>query len=104
MQVKLLHTKDCHVWKDTLTVLEEAMEDAGLEPNYEVIQIRTESEAKKHKFLGSPTVSVNDLDIDPQARKLTNYTVSSCRPYFWQGKAYDLPPKEMVFLALREHS
>lgn len=104
MQVKLLHTKDCHVWKDTLSVLEETLEDVGLEPNLEVVQIRNEDEAKKHKFLGSPTILINNLDIDPQARKLSNFTVSSCRPYFWQGKSYDLPPKEMVLAALRELS
>lgn len=78
------------------------MEDLGLELDFEVVQIRNEDEAKKHKFLGSPTVLINNLDLDPQARNLTNYTVSSCRPYFWQGKAYDLPPKEMILLALRE--
>jgi hypothetical protein len=54
-----------------------------------------------YRFFGSPTVQVNGEDVDPKAKMVTKYGMSSCRPYFWNGKSYDYPPKEMIMEALR---
>lgn len=100
MKIQLLHTADCHAWKDSLSVLEDALKTKGLEVKYEVILIETEDQAKLYKFIGSPTILIAGVDVDPMARNVTTYSVSSCRPYFYQGKTYDFPPKEMILQTL----
>lgn len=100
MKIQLLHTADCHAWKDSLFVLEDALKTKGLEVKYEVILIGTKDQAKTYKFSGSPTILVDGVDVDPMARNVTTYSVNSCRPYFHQGKTYDFPPREMILEAL----
>ena len=100
MKIQLLHTADCHVWRDSLTVLEEALKTKGVEVKYEVVLVESEEQAKTYKFSGSPTILVEGIDVDPRARSVTIYSVSSCRPYFYQGTTYDFPPKEMILEAL----
>lgn len=101
MKIQLLHTADCHAWKDSLSTLEDALKIKSLEVKYEVILIETENQANAYKFSGSPTILINGIDIDPLARNEKTYSISSCRPYFYQGKTYDFPPKEMIFEALK---
>lgn len=100
MKIQLLHTADCHAWKDSLSTLEDTLKTKGLEAKYEVILIEKEDQAKKYKFSGSPAILVDSIDVDPLARNVKTYSVSSCRPYFYQGKTYDFPPKEMILEAL----
>lgn len=100
MKIQLLHTADCHAWKDSLSILEETLKSKGLEVMYEVRLIETEDQARAYKFSGSPTILIDGVDVDPLARNITTYSVNSCRPYFYQGKTYDFPPKEMILDAL----
>ncbi|MBI2633833.1 MAG: DUF2703 domain-containing protein [Parcubacteria group bacterium] len=94
MRVQLLHNKDCHVWQKLFTELQEM----GLEP--EVILVESDEQAREYKFSGSPQVLVEGKDIDPMAERITNYHESGCRVYFWNGKVYEYPPKEMIEAAI----
>lgn len=100
MQIQLLHTADCHAWKESLSVLEDALKAKGVAITYEVVVIETESQARQYGFIGSPTIRIDGVDVDPMARNIKSYSVSSCRPYFFQGKSYDYAPKEMILHAL----
>lgn len=91
---------DCHAWKESLSILEDALKSKGMEVKYEVILVETEDQARAYKFSGSPTILVDDIDVDPMARNIKIFSVSSCRPYFYKGKSYDLPPNEMILEAL----
>lgn len=102
MKVQLLHTSDCHAWKDALSVLEEALSERGHETRSELILVTTDEEAKQLKFLGSPTVRIDDMDVDPRARTVSNYSLAACRPYYYQEKIYDYPPKDLIIEALKE--
>lgn len=96
MMIQFLHTKDCHIWKIALDVLEETLQELGKEIHYEVIQIENQEQARTYKFLGSPTILIDGMDIDPMARKMASFTVSSCRSYVYKNAVYEYPPKEMV--------
>ena len=39
----------------------------------ERIEIKTDSDVETHKFIGSPAVRINGLDVDPAARLVTQY-------------------------------
>ena len=99
--IKLLHTEGCHAYHQAFDELEKALKEKGLPVQFEVILISSEEEAKEHKFFGSPTIQINGVDVDPKAKMVTKYGVSSCRPYFWEGKSYDYPPKEIILEVLK---
>ena len=101
MKIQLLHTADCHAWREGLSVLEEALKTNGLEVKYKVVLVETSDQAQTYKFAGSPTIQIDGVDVDPMAKNITLYSVSSCRPYFYQRKSYDYPPREMITDALK---
>jgi len=102
MKIEFLHTEDCHVWRKALPLLEEVMKEVGIKDKIDVITIKTQQDAEKHKFSGSPTIKINSEDIDPMAKKVTKYSPASCRPYFYKGKFHDYPPKEIIIEALQQ--
>lgn len=103
MKVQLLHTADCHVWQKAEFELEKALKVASLPVAHEIILIENSKQAEDFKFSGSPQISIDGIDIDPKAAKIKIFSVEACRPYFWQGKSFDYPPKEMILSALKTH-
>ena len=102
MNILFLHTTDCHVWKDSLTVLKEVLKEVGVDEKVEEITVASQEEAERYKFLGSPTILIDGIDLDPKARNVTNYTVASCRSYVYDNKFYEYPPKKMIIESLKE--
>lgn len=101
MIIQILHNKDCNFWQIAKKELEALLEEKELTVPIEEILISTDEEAVQHKFAGSPKILVNGQDIDPMADKVTNFHASGCRVYFWKGKAYEVPPREMMEEALQ---
>lgn len=101
MKIQLFHTLDCHAWRDSLNVLEDVLKSKGLEVRYEVVLIETEKQADNYKFSGSPAILIDGIAVDPQAKNVKSYSISSCRLYFYQGKTYDFPPREMILEYLK---
>ena len=100
MKVTFLHTADCHIWKTAINELEEALTEAKLEIKYDVVQVTSQTQAEKLKFTGSPTVLINGKNVDKMKRKINQFTNSGCAIYFWKGKTYEYPPKEMITAAI----
>ena len=78
------------------------MIEAGLKPEYEIVLVRSQEEAERYKFSGSPMVTVDGIDSDPMGKGITRYSIESCRIYVWEGKMYELPPKAMILQALKD--
>lgn len=100
MQIQLLHTKDCHAWQEAEKVLEEALQEASEPVEYRVVLVTSEVQAEQLKFLGSPQITIDGVDVDPLAKNADKFSIASCRPYLYQGKSYDYPPKEMILVSL----
>lgn len=104
MTVRLLHTKQCHLWKAALDELEAALGEAGLPRRFEVGLIESDEEAVRERFLGSPTIQIEGQDIDPTAPKEGPFQASGCRGYLWEGKFVEVPPRPMIVAALKRAS
>lgn len=68
----------------------------GLPAEIFEIQVKDESSAKALKFCGSPTIRIDGIDIDPEARSVGE-TGFACRLY-----SGGLPSEEMIPVALGE--
>lgn len=101
MKIRLLHTKQCHAWQEAENQLKEALKKASLTNDHEAVLLVSEDDVKKYHFSGSPQITVDGDDVDPMAKNITNFSLSSCRLYFYKGKFYDFPPKEMILEKLK---
>ena len=53
--------------------LREVLAELSLKVPVERITVATPAEIEKHRFLGSPTIQIGGLDIDPDARARTDF-------------------------------
>jgi hypothetical protein len=59
------------------------------------VEVATDADAERLRFLGSPTVRVDGVDIDPEAATQTDYSLS-CRMYGSSG----VPSRDLLVRAL----
>jgi hypothetical protein len=66
MQVELLFWDGCPSHPKALSELRAAMADAGLDPNAVILrEVLTDSDAEREHFVGSPTIRIDGVDIQP---------------------------------------
>jgi hypothetical protein len=68
VRVVVLHNEGCPSTPRTIELIEECTVEMGIEIDYQKILVTTLAEANKWRFLGSPTIQVNGMDIDPSVR------------------------------------
>ena len=100
-QVEFLWWEDCPSWQRALEMLRAEARRAGLDPDaIDVIEIKSEDDAARRGFPGSPTIRVDGRDIDPagaSARPALN-----CRIYHLpDGRVSPVPTREQLEEALR---
>lgn len=76
IQVKVVSLAGCTATPPTIDRITEIAEELGLQIDLERVIVRTDEEAVRHRHIGSPTVQVNGLDIDPAARKTTDFGIT----------------------------
>jgi len=52
-------------------LVRQVIADSGIDVEFSVVQIVDAEQAQRRGFLGSPTIQVNGLDVDPTARVRT---------------------------------
>lgn len=65
------------------------------------MRIDSRDEAVAKRFLGSPTIRINGMDVDPSAEQRADFGMQ-CRVYLAGGKYTGMPSKEMIGTALRK--
>jgi len=99
MHIRFLYYKDCPSHETALQRLREVLEEEGVQASVEVLEVRTESEAQEHSFVGSPTIRIDGRDIAPISEDAV-YGLT-CRAYYKEdGRISPLPPKDMIRKAI----
>lgn len=66
MKVKLLFWEGCPSHARALADLREAMTDLGLDPSEILVrEVHTDADAEGEHFVGSPTIRIDGVDIQP---------------------------------------
>lgn len=84
MQVQVLYFEGCPNHQPTVQLARDVIRDLGLNVAVEEVEVTSVEDAKRLRFLGSPTVLVNGVDIEPSARTSTAYAFA-CRTYAGAG-------------------
>jgi len=66
--IVVLHTEGCPSTPKTVEIIRECTSELGIPADLREMLVRTQKEADAWRFLGSPTVQVNGIEIDPVAR------------------------------------
>ncbi len=97
MNIRVLAFEGCPNDQPTISLIEEILRENGIRASVERVEVTTET-AGRLRFLGSPTVQVDGVDIDPSARDQTSFGMS-CRTYPGGG---GVPPRMMMEEAITE--
>lgn len=73
VQVRVLSAEGCPNTPATISLIEEAARESLIPIRLETVLIHTQDQADAHRFMGSPTVQVNGVDLDPDMRDKTTF-------------------------------
>jgi hypothetical protein len=101
MKIELLYFDGCLAYQTALKYVEEVTREKKLDVRVEMIKIKGDEHALRTRFLGSPTVRLNGLDIEPSARGIKDFPMR-CRLYLEDDKVNEWPSKKMIRRAIDE--
>ncbi len=94
--IEVLFFEGCPNVVPTVALARDVAAELGIAAEIREVEIRDEADATRLRFLGSPTVRVNGVDIDPEAVARTDYAFG-CRLWGESG----VPPRELMLSAFR---
>ena len=102
MQVDVLYFKGCPNHMPAVEQVREALRTEGVEASVNEVEITDPVMAQELSFLGSPTIRVNGLDVEPEARGVQSFGFG-CRTYTdSNGRRSGLPSLASIRTAARE--
>ena len=76
MKVKVASLEKCSATDLTIELVKEVAKEMGAKIDFEHVIVKTREDAIAHHHIGSPTVQVNGLDIDPGARTINQFGIT----------------------------
>lgn len=101
MRIDFLYFEDCPSHEQALERLQKVLKEEDVKAEISVTEVTTEEQALDVEFLGSPTIRIEDRDIDPVLNH-PNYALS-CRTYHLEdGRISPLPSEAMIRRAVEQ--
>ena len=97
--VEILYFDGCPNHESARALVERVSRELGLEPQLRLVNVADEDTARRLRFLGSPTIRVAGVDVDPHAEARDEYVVS-CRLYRTDSGVASQPEERWVRDAL----
>ena len=101
MRIELLYFDGCPSHEAFVPRLRELLDRAAVASPVVERRIDTTADADRERFLGSPTLRINGVDVDPAAATRTDYGLK-CRLYATADGLRPTPPDAWVLAALRQ--
>lgn len=101
MKIEVLYFDGCPNHKPSVERVQQLLREEGFSAEVLEVNVSDASIAQKVGFLGSPSVRVNGLDVELEARAAREYGMM-CRTYSVDGRRVGLPSREMLRQAIWE--
>ncbi len=95
MRIEVLYFEGCPHHRATVRLVHEVVAELGVGADVHEVEVRDQEDATRLRFLGSPSVRVEGVDIEPDARDDPRIGLA-CRIYQGSG----VPPKPLLVAAL----
>jgi len=74
--IKVLSIKGCEATPPTIDLVKSVAAEMNINIDLNVIVVETPEQAQENRFIGSPTVQINGIDIEPASRKTELFGVT----------------------------
>lgn len=101
MNIEVLYFDGCPNHTPVLDRIRDVLKEEGILAEISEVRVEDATTARTMGFLGSPTIRINALDIEPTARLSKDFGMM-CRTYLEDGKQVGLPSRESIERAIRE--
>ena len=101
MKIEVLYFDGCPNHKPAVERVQQLLREEGVSAEVLEVNVSDASIAQRVGFLGSPSVRVNGLDVEPETRAARDYGMM-CRTYSVDGRREGLPSREILRQAMRE--
>ena len=101
MKIELLYFDGCPSREQASEILERVLAETETQARIEKINIMDEQMAIDHQFLGSPSIRINGVDVDPVARHSLEFS-RKCRIYKTDTGIIGWPSSHMIEEAIKE--
>jgi hypothetical protein len=99
MNIEFLYWDGCPSHPEALQLLQTVLAEQGVEATVELLEVRTDEEARTLRFPGSPTIRVEGRDVD--ASGADGRPALNCRIYHLaDGRPSPIPSREQLEEAL----
>jgi hypothetical protein len=99
MKVEVLYFEGCPNHVPVLEMVRRVLDREKIRAEVRSIEVPGEKDAESLRFLGSPSIRVNGVDIEPGRKDDSSFY--GCRTYTIGGKTTGVPPEEWLLQALR---
>lgn len=100
MEIELLYFDGCPSHEAFLPRLRELLASADVHAPIQQRRVASDEDAQRERFLGSPTLRIDGVDIEPGAGERRDYGLK-CRLYPRPDGLRGAPPDEWVLGALQ---
>ena len=101
LNLLILYNNSCPSLSPTIKRINEVLEENNIEANLSTKLLKSDEEANIWKFIGSPTIYINEIQFEPIDSNL--YRLENCRTFIGdEGKISPLPSKNKLQKALLE--
>jgi hypothetical protein len=97
--IEVLYLEGCPNYRGTLGLVERVRAELGIDAELRTTLIRDQAAADQARFPGSPTVRVDDRDVEPGSEPPAEYTLA-CRLYRLEHRFAGQPDERWVREAL----
>ena len=100
MKIELYYFDDCPSYEKARENLKDALRLEELAQEVEMVSVASESDAQVKRFIGSPTIRINSIDIEGPEAEEKGYGYG-CRIYAENGRSAGWPSVERIRQALK---
>ena len=101
MKIEILYFDGCPHFEQAQDRMLEVLREEGVSGEVVKVNVTDSTMAQAVGFLGSPTIRIDGLDVEPGARS-SNAFGMMCRTYSDAGVRSGLPSRELIRNAVRE--
>jgi hypothetical protein len=97
--VEILYLGGCPNHHPAAALVERLSRELGIEPELRLVEVPDQDAAQQLHFLGSPTIRVGGVDVDPRTEERSHYALS-CRVFCSEAGVMRQPDERWVRAAL----
>ena len=101
MKIELFYFDGCPNHQPAVERVKEVLKEDGVTAEINEIHVSDPATAQALRFLGSPTLRIDGLDVEPSARSHSDYGMM-CRTYVENGRREGLPSRGLIRAAIKE--